>query len=436
MFLLPAAVAALLVCLFTAPRVAPAADLDFARVLDAALARSHDLTLARMDVEYKEETVSEVVYDFLPTVSLSGTNEYIKDLSGDGVTTAVGDSVLTASTSYQNSYSTNLRWRLIDFGATFKKYEAAALDAESSKAGLGKAELDLKVQVLHLYRDALSAAREVEARQEMLPLLQEAAAIQDRLYAAGRVGRVPVVESGLRASRTARELRELSLNLSSALKKLTLYTGEEYPESGATLADLTPGSGAADLAWDAARHPEMRQYALAIQSKEAQREMVVRSMFPTLDAYYQYNYYGADPKSYAAARDEVTERSYRVGVTVAVPISEDLRKLHTLRRAELEAARLREQRDKKLEELTQSYLDLKARYAYYQEDVHMRSAMLEDVEAELGMLTRLLEGQAADRASYLDQKVALLAQKLDLEKGLVASAAAQMELEFLAEATR
>jgi outer membrane protein TolC len=434
-FLLLAATAALLGgLLFTFPD-AWAADLDFSRVLDTALARSHDLAIARMDTEYKEETVSETVYGFLPTVSLSGTNEYIKDLSGAGVTTVVGESVLTASTAYQDSYSANLRWRLLDFGATFKKYQAAELDAESSKAGLGKAELGLKVQVLHLYRDALAAAKEVDARREMLPLLREAASIQGRLYEAGKVGRVPVLESELRAARADRELRELSMNLSTALKRLTLYTGEDYAESDTALADFAQSKGTV-LDWDPARHPEMRQYALAIQSKEAERDMVARSFWPTLDAYYQYNYYGTDPKSYAAARDDVNERSYRVGLTLSVPISEGFRKVHTLRKAELEAAKLREERAKKLEELEQSYLDLKRRYAYYQEDVRMRSAMLQDVEIELAMLTRLLEGQAAGRADYLDQKVALLAQKLDLEKGLVNSAAAQMELEFLAEATR
>lgn len=412
-----------------------AADLDFAGVLDKALARSHDLAIARLDTEYKEETVKETIYDFFPTVSLSGTNEYIKDLAGTGVTTVVGDSVFTASTAYQDSYSANLRWRLLDFGVRSKQLEAAELDVEASRAGQDKTGLDLKVELLHAYRDALAAAKEIGIRKEMLPLLSEDASIQDRLYEAGRADRISVVESQLRLARTGRELRELTMNLSTALKRLTLYTGEDYSEADTCMADFTPTVGAG-LAWDPEKHPEMRQYSLAIQGKEAERDMVARSLLPTVDAYYQYNYYGADPKSFAAARDEVNERSYRVGLALSVPISDGFKKLHTIRKAELEAAKLREERARKLEALQQSYLDLRQRHAFYQEDVRLRTAMLEQVDAELAMLSRLLEGQAAERSTYLDQKVALLTQRLEMEKGLVSSAAALLELEFLAEATR
>lgn len=417
------------------PALLHAADLDFAGVLDKALARSHDLEIARLDTAYKEETVKELVFDFLPTVSLSGTNEYLKDLSGSGAVTAVGDTVLTDTTVYQNSYSANLRYRLLDFGVRNKHIEAAELDAASSRAGQDKVGLELKVQVLRLYRDALAAAKDISARRDMLPLLAEAAAIQGRLYEAGKADRISVVESQLRVARTGRELGELAMNLSTALKRLTLYTGEEYPEADTSLADFSRTMGAA-LTWDPEKHPEMRRYALAIKGKEAERDMVARSLWPTLDAYYQYSYYGADPNGYAAARDDVNERSYRVGLALSVPISDGFKKLHTIRKAELEAAKLREERASKLEELQQSYLDLQQRHAFYQEDVRLRTAMLEDVEAELAMLSRLLEGQAAERSVYLDQKVALLTQKLEMEKGLVSSAAALLELEFLAEATR
>lgn len=107
-----------------------------------------------------------------------------------------------------------------------------------------------------------------------------------------------------------------------------------------------------------------------------------------------------------------SRRGYSLGLYATLPISEGFRTLHTLRRAELEAARLRTERTKALAELQRYFQSIELELHHLERDVAAKRATLAKVEHEAELLSRLLVEQSVDRERYVEQRASVIEARL------------------------
>jgi outer membrane protein TolC len=245
----------------------------------------------------------------------------------------------------------------------------------------------------------------------MLPLLEEIHTIRARTHEAGLADAMSVINAGVDVDRARVEIERQRLELEQRLTNLSFYTGEAYSSAAVELAPL-PEPEEPLPGFDPARHPLIRSYDHEIAKKEAEIGAIRRSVLPTLTGYTRYSWYGTDASSFDRAREGVHERGYSLGLYATLPISEGFRTLHTLRRAELEAARLRTERTKALAELQRYFQSIELELHHLERDVAAKRATLAKVEHEAELISRLLAEQSVDRERYVEQRASVIEARL------------------------
>jgi len=426
-----------IVCLLSLAFCAAADTLDYESAVEKALTHSHDVRMSRLDVGISESSLKRAYSLYYPTIRAQWNSEYVRDLSdGTYQVTSVGDTVLVQNTMYQSSLLLAGTYNLFDFGATIKRVSIAKSDVDVKKTTYRQTVREIRLKVLGIYSDLLTASRELETKRQLLTLYKELSLTKERLYRAGRISKVEMVDEAVQTVKIVDEIDTLKLKVSTLSKDLSFYTGDAYEAEILRVSDFTEPQGRDDIAFDIDRTPESRIYALEIEKKQAEVDALTKELYPRLGLYSKYVWYASNDNEAGASARYIQPRNFFIGISATVTLFEGFRSNADIDKAKLELERLKIDRSRKLSELSGRHAKVTDAKRTYTSGMANRKDMLKKVEDKLAMVERLHRQKLIEWTDFLNQKIELLTQKLELTKVIIAKIAAVKELEILSQESR
>lgn len=426
-----------MICLWIAARPCTGADvLSYDTVVEQALNNSHDIRMSRLDIGISEASLKRAYSLYYPTIKAQWNTEYVRDLSdGTYQVTAVGNTVLVQNTMYQSSLLLAGNYNLFDFGATGKRVSIAESDVSVRKEAYLQAVRDIKLKVLEIYSGLLTSTRELETKRELLTLYKELALTKERLYKAGRISKVEMVDDAVKAIRIVDDIDMLKLKTTALLKDLSLYTGATY--NGAfTIRDLAEPAGSQGVPFDVSNTPESRIYALEINKKESELDAMKNELYPRLGLYSNYIWYANHDNEYDTTARYIKPRNWFIGIAATVTLFEGFKSNAEIEKTKLEIDRLKVEKARKLAEVSGRYDKLTDAKGIYTQSTANQTDMLKKVEDKLAMVERLSRQKLIEWPDYLNQRIELLGARLDLTRAVIARISSMKQLELLSEAVR
>jgi len=408
--------------------------LDLERVTELALKNAYDVKLSNIDIDISQAMKKRAYSLYYPTLNVRWNSEYAKDMSGGtSQVTVVGDTIIGDNTRYQNSLSLAASWNLFDFGSTGRKVLIAKKDVDVKKTIFIQQVRDIKIKVLNLYTDLLIVYKELEAKKELLSLYRELSLAKERMYSAGMISRIEVVDEALKAVKTLDAIDMLRLKLKGLLQDLSFYTGDDYDENSLWIEGFEEHEDDYANDFEAEKSPEFKIYSLEIEKKRAELDILKREQLPQFGLYSRYVWYGQNPDNYDASIRDVRERNYYVGISATMPIFEGFKRSSEMQKATLEIDRLKIEKQKKLAELTNRHAKLNETRRMYVKGIETQKDMLTKVERKLTMTGRLTEQKVVDFVDLLNRRIELINQRFELTKAINTRVSTIKELQILSE---
>ena len=422
------------VCLLMAGACSGAGNIDYDSVVQRALAHSHDVKMSRLDIGISESSLRRAYSLYYPVIKTQWNTEYVKDLTdGSYQLTAVGNTVLVQNTTYQSSLLLAGTYNLFDFGATVKRVSIARSDVDVKKTTYRQTVRDIKLRVLNIYTELLGASRELETKRQLLALCKDLSLTKERLYKAGRISKVEMVDEAVKTVKILDEMDTLKLKVATLSKDLSFYTGDLYESDTVRVTDFKEEATSEEVAFDVNRTPESRIYALEIEKKQAELDALKRELYPRLGLYSNYVWYANHDSEPETSAGYIRPRNFFIGLAATVTLFEGFRSNADIDKAKLEVERLKIERSRKLSELSGRHAKLSASKRTYTSGVANQKEMLKKVEDKLAMVERLHKQKLIEWTDFLDRKIELLTQRLELTKVIITKTAAVKELEVLSE---
>jgi len=408
--------------------------LDLDSLTERALENAHDVKLSRLDVRISRSMQKRAYSLYYPTFNARWNSEYVKDLSG-GVSqvTAVGDTIIGENTMYQNSLSVAASYNLFDFGSTGKKVFIAKKDVDVKTMVHIRQIRDIKIKVLNLYTDILINYRELEAKKELLSLYKELSITKERMHSAGMISKIEMVDEALKAVKTLDAIDNLRLKLKAVLQDLSFYTNEKYDADNLRVQAFEDCGENYENNFNPEKSPEFSIYALEIEKKKAELDILKRERFPQFGLYSRYVWYGQDRNNYELSVKDIRDRNFFVGVSATLPIFEGFKTDAETEKAVLEIERLKTEKQKKLAELVNRHAKLDETRRMYIVGLETQRDMLAKVEKKLSMTGRLTEQKIIDLIDLLNQRVELVNQKFEMTKTVITNISAIKELQIISQ---
>ncbi|MCX5811151.1 MAG: TolC family protein [Proteobacteria bacterium] len=408
--------------------------LDLDGVTERALENSHDVKLSSLDIHISRSMQKRAYSLYYPTFNARWNSEYVKDLSGGAPqVTAIGDTIISESTYYHNSLSVAASYNLFDFGSTRKKVFIAKKDVDVKMMVYIRQIRDIKIKVLNLYTDLLTSRKELEAKKELLSLYKELSLTKERLYFAGAISKIEMVDEALSVVKTLEAIDNLELRLKTVLQDLSFYTGEDYDANSVKVQEFEGCEQDYENSFNPEKSPEFRMYALEIEKKKAELDILKRERFPQFGLYSRYVWYGQDRNNYEASVNDIRDRNYFIGISATLPIFEGFKTNAEMEKTALEIERLKVEKQKKLAELINRHAKLNETRVMHIRGLENQKDMLAKVEEKLSMTKRLAEQNVADLIELLNRRIELINQRLELTKTMITKVATIKELQMLSE---
>jgi outer membrane protein len=411
-----------------------AQTLDLDGVTDLALKNAHEVKLSVIDIDISQAVKRGAYSIYYPTLNARWNSEYAKDLSGGtSQVTVVGDTIIGDNTKYQSSLSLVASYNLFDFGSTGRKVLIAKKDVDAKRTVFIQQVRDIKIKVLNLYTDLLIVYKELETKKELLSLYKELSLTKERLYSAGTISKIEVVDEALKAVKTLDAIDNLKLKLKALLQDLSFYTGDSYDTDSLRIQEFQGHDEDYANHFDAEKSPEFKIYGLEIEKKKAELDIMKREQFPQFGLYSRYVWYGQDRDNYSTSLKDLRERNYYIGISATIPIFEGFKKSAEMEKTTLEIDRLKIEKQKKLAELANRHAKLDETRRVYIKGIETQKDMLTKVEDKLYMTGRLTEQKVVDWVDFLNQRIEMVNQRFELVKTISTKVSAIKELRILSE---
>ena len=415
-----------------------AQTLDFESVVEKALKNAHDVRISGLDIQISTSARKKAYSLYYPTLSAKWNSEYVKDLTGGTAqqVTAVGNTVVVENTMYQSLLSVGASYNLFDFGSTGKKVLIANKDVDVKRTAYAQSVRDIKLKVLSLYSELLISSGELATKKELLGLYKELSLTKERLFHAGTISNLEMVDEALKVVKTVDAIENLKLKVKTLLHDISFYTGEKYDGEGIFVSDFAGSDEDHCGDFNPEKSPEAKIYNLEIEKKKAELEILKNDRLPQFGLYSSYMLYGSDLNTYGAAMTSIKPRNLFVGISATWPLFEGFKTAADMEKATLEIERLKTEKNKKLSELTNRYTKTDETRRTYTGGIENQKEMLTKVHANLSMSERLTEQKVTERVDFLNRKVELVNQRFELAKATVTRVSVVKELNILTEEVR
>jgi outer membrane protein len=408
--------------------------LDFEDVLQAALRHAYDVRTTALDIGISESSLRHTRSLLYPELSARLNSQYVKDLTGGTPqVTAVGTTVLLQNTMYQNSLSLNAAYNLYDFGARENRILIADRDIEAKRAIHAQSVRDTKLKVLELYRDLLLLSMELKSKKEMLSLYKELSLSKERLFTAGKILKVEMVEEAIKVVKTVDAIDNLKLKLINTLQDLSFHTGDTYDADNMEVSGFREQAEETATPFDVQKSPEFRIYDLEIEKKKAELEILRKERFPQFSLYSNYILYGQDQDKLDASMGDLRSRNFFIGLMASMSLFDGFKNRAQVEKVRLEMERLKVEKEKKLAELMNRHDKLQESKRFLVTGLKNQEEIMAKVDENLSMVWRLAEQKVAEYAEFLARKIETALQKHELARTAALKTAALVELQILSE---
>lgn len=309
--------------------------LTYKTTLKQAMDNSIDLKISTLHIEISKAELKSAKSDLYPVLSAQANTEYNNGLGNVNNIGYVGNTVVSSYTQYRNLASLGLVYNLFDFGATGKKILIAKKNVEQQSISHELQVKDLKLKILDLYTKTWQYNNELKAKDQILKIYEEMFKAKERLFKAGIVDNISVMEEAVKIARLQEDIEESKLNLENTLNDLSLYTKQKYTIENLEILDfeelniennVVPINNfeplkaqviedGVDLSFNPEKIPEARYYEFEIEKKKAELEMYRKQRFPAFKFYTNYLMYGQDPSQYFGSLDSMRSTSVNAGIS-------------------------------------------------------------------------------------------------------------------------
>jgi outer membrane protein TolC len=409
--------------------------LDYEDVVKEAITHSYDIRMSVLDINISQSVLRQTKSLYYPELNTRFNSQYVKDLTGGTPqVTAIGSTILLQNTMYQNSLSVNASYNLYDFGSRGNRVQIADKDIQAKRAVYVQSMRDTKLKVLEVYRDLLLLSMELKSKKELLSLYKDLSLTKERLFVAGKILRVEMVEEAIKVVKTVDAIDNLKLKFISTLQDLSFYTGSKYDADSLEMAGFSEVEAATATPFDVEKSPEFKVYELEMEKKKAEIEVLRKERFPQFSLYSNYIFYGQDQATLNTSMGALSARNFFVGMMASMPLFDGFKNSARIEKAKLEMERLKVEKEKRLAELTTRYEKMRETRNFLVVGLKNQQEIAAKVNDNLSMVQRLTEQQIAEYADLLARKIEMALHRYELARTAVMKTASVMELMILSEA--
>jgi outer membrane protein TolC len=410
-----------------------AETLFFEHVLKKALAHSWDLRISEKEMVIRKYSLDEARSLYYPSLSVRFDNQYINDLTDGDNVISVGDQVVRVDgDAYQHTFGAGLSYLLYDFGARSLQVDNAKKDIRIAALNQEHTLLETKTNVLDAFGHCLKISRRWETGKETLHRRRNIYSLTCKLRKSGSVGQVEVNDAALALAEAVAGQEILRRNFEEALLNLGFFTGETYDPDTTNFAPFPTAS-------DPQYPPrpgllaEIRAYDEEIRKLRAEREILKRSMFPTISLAANFRMLGSDEDSFSTSLESLESRDTSVALVARWELFNGFRDVARMKRLSKEVERLTLEKEHRLHDRKRK---MDAAYRTFlltqaaEPDLRERENLL-DRRAETD--TRLAEIQITDRITFLQREIDFMEQQLAVSLERMEGRIAGLRLKFWQE---
>jgi NodT family efflux transporter outer membrane factor (OMF) lipoprotein len=260
-------------------------DAELDRLVDAALAASPDLEVARARIVQARAGLRNARANQLPSTGASAAylrSKGLTSLIGGGQAVAAG----SPSTFQIYSASFDATWEIDLFGGTKRAIEGAGAQAQAADAALDGAEVSLQAEVAQAYvtlrqlqQRRVLTRHDIDIETAMLDQMR-------RRQAGGAASDIDVEQLNNQLQSTQADLTPIGAQISEQLDRLAMLTGREPGELDAELSPLAPVPAppalvaVGDPTSMLRRRPDIRQAERQLQQYNAVIGQRTADLFP------------------------------------------------------------------------------------------------------------------------------------------------------------
>lgn len=426
--------------------------LTYKTVLKQAVDNSLDLKISTLYIEISKSDLKAAKADLYPVINAQANTEYNNGLGNTANTLGyVGNTVISSYTQYRNLASLGMMYNLFDFGATRKKIQIAQKTVDQKSIERDIQLKDLKLKILDLYTKIWQYNNESKAKEDILKVYKEMFGAKERLFKAGIVDNVSVMEEAVKIARTEEDIEEAKLNLEHTLNDLSLYTQQKYNPDNLEVLDfdelkiennIVPISSfeplrakvieeGIDLTFNPDKIPESKYYDFEIEKKKAELEVYKKQRLPAFKFYTNYLLYGQDPNNYMSSISSLKSSSFNVGFLGTYVFFDGFKNKANKEKASLEIKKLQLEKEKKMTELKTEYEKTYASYKTYSNELKLRKTMLKNVKEILYDYEMMYKNGLVMKNDFLAAKAELLNQECELQTKIVDISSKIKEIEIM-----
>ncbi len=393
---------------------------------------SYEIQLSQVDIDISKTQIMNARSAYFPTLGVYAYNEYNKSLDNENhQTTYVGNEIIYGDNIYQNAVSLGLNYNLWDFGIKGDNLKIAKNDNVSKQAAYYKSLRDIELNAVELYAKALTQYKEILVKTEILDIQRELYSIKSRLNESGQTDKTKAVSENIKVVELENYLDKLKNEYSKTLKDLAFYSKQSYSEED-TLADFNieedgfvpvnnvlKASVEQNELLNLEQSPEFKIYDAEIEKKNRELLIAKKKNLPQFTFSTNYYLYGSDNSSYSHSYDNFGQRGLKFRITTYLPIFDGLKNKSERDKIKLEILRLEIEKEQKLADLTRTFEKIKNDADYSKRQLENNRKMLNLVVSNIFMLDRLDENKLIDKESYLNEKIKLLNQKMEVQSSQI-----------------
>lgn len=393
---------------------------------DQIVSHAYQVELSKIDVDISKTKILGARSEYYPKIGLYAYNEYSKYLGNKtSQVEYIGNEAIYGHDIIQNAISLGLTYNLYDFGIRGDKLKIAKNDNKSKLGTYYKTLRDIELNAIDLYAKALSERKEIEVKSEILKIQKELYVNKDRLNASGQLDKTKVLSENIKTVELENDIEKIRNEHIKTLKDLSHITREEFSEND-IIEDFSDeniyeegnvlhASVEKNDFLNIENSPEFKIYDAEIEKKKRELLITKKQNLPQFSFSTNYYLYGSDQSSFKDSWEDFGQRGLKFRLTTSLPIFDGFKNKSERDRLKLEILRLQVEKEQKISELKTSFEKITTDAEFSKRQLDNNKRMLELVLSNIAMLDRLNDNKLIDKNSYLNEKINLLKQKLDVQ---------------------
>lgn len=437
------------VIFFNSLLLANAEVISFDYILQESITNSYELNMSKLDTQIGEAGIKEAKSEYFPKFSGYLTAEHSNDLTnGSSPVSYIGNEVLLNNDRYQNAASLGLSYNLFDFGIRNKKVKIAEDEKEQKAIIYTQGLRDLKIKLVDIYGDALSAYKEYKTKEELLSIQSQLYQINERLNQAGKVRKTDVLNEAVKVAELTTQINNVKTDYAKALEELSYYAKQPLNSKEVQLLEFKERKNDSDIisvnykkpslrigaqvnTFVLEKTPEFKIYELELAKKQKELDILKRKNLPSLTLDTRHYLYGTDPSNPMDSIRDLSERSMTVRIMSVFHLFDGFKTKSQKQKVMLEIEKIKLAKQQKMAELTKQFEQIKQDSEVSEKNLKESSDALTLVKKNIKMIDKLKDNQLISQTDYLEQKADLLNKQIVLEKNKIDNYIAQYKMNVL-----